>query len=43
MPTNGFVILSEAKDPVHACGASGNARDSRDAEDLVAKLLADPA
>ncbi|HTA49772.1 MAG TPA: hypothetical protein VK930_09990 [Verrucomicrobiae bacterium] len=43
MPTNGFVILSEAKDPVHACGASGDARDSHDAEDLAAKLLKETA
>jgi hypothetical protein len=41
MPTNGSVILSEANDPVHACGASGNGRHSRDADDLAAKLLDD--
>jgi hypothetical protein len=43
MPPNGSVILSEAKDPMHACGASGNAMYSRDAEDLAAELLNDLA
>jgi hypothetical protein len=43
MLANGSVILSEAKDPMHACGASGNARHSRDADDLAVKLLEDPA
>jgi hypothetical protein len=42
MPTSGSVILSEAKDPMYACGASGNARHSRGAEGLAAKLLNDP-
>ncbi len=39
MPTKGSVILSEAKDPMRACGACGNARHSRDADDLAANLL----
>jgi hypothetical protein len=43
MPTNASVILSEAKDPMHARGASGNAWHSHDAEDFAAKLLNDPA
>jgi hypothetical protein len=39
MLINGSVILSEAKDPMYARGASGNAMYSSDAEDLAANLL----
>jgi hypothetical protein len=39
MLTHRSVILSEAKDPMHACGASGNARRSHDVEDFASKLL----
>jgi hypothetical protein len=39
MPTKGSVILSEAKDPMHARSTSGKARHSRDADDVAANLL----
>ncbi len=37
MSKHDSVILSEAKDPMHARSASGNAGNSRDAEDFASK------